>query len=539
MSSMLPPNVSASAFAAALGKFAAVVGEDWVFTSETDLDLYRDAYSPLWGEAAERRASAAVAPSSVDQVQQIVRIANQYKVPLYPISTGKNLGYGGSAPGYSGSVVVDLKRMNRIIEVDDKRHFAIVEPGVSYYDLYNHIQERKLRVWIDVPEPGWGSVVGNALDHGQGWTLGAYRDHFRSHCGMEVVLPSGELLRTGMGAMPNAETWAQFPYGFGPHVDGLFSQGNFGIVTKMGFWLMPEPEAYMTGRVLVPRRRDLIPLVEVITELEHADLIGSPQYDSRLARLPDPTLLALTSRPGGPNDADLDQYAQSRGIPAWECTMPFYGPAETVAANWAYAKRRLRERMPQATFEDGPLFRFPMSAEEKSKVPFRVAIGAPNLEGFSRGGARSKYNPNPMDGHLFFSPVLPKTGEDALKAVRLLAEIYAGTMPGFNPWFFAPQAWLYRSFVMITGFPISRTDAELNRRSREGLLRAIKLAAEHGWGEYRASPIFTDAIADTYSFNNHALRRFAETLKDAVDPNGIMAPGRGGVWPKHLRGGRA
>src|SRR5690349_9798207 len=115
MARQLPPGVSDRDFTAALTQFAAAVGSDWVFSSDADLDLYRDAYSPLWGTAEERRASAAVAPQSVEEVQQVVRIANRYRIPLYPISTGKNLGYGGSAPGYSGSVVVDLKRMNRIV----------------------------------------------------------------------------------------------------------------------------------------------------------------------------------------------------------------------------------------------------------------------------------------------------------------------------------------------------------------------------------------------------------------------------------------
>src|SRR5216683_7107796 len=135
---------------------------------------------------------AAVAPSKAEEVQQIVRTANRYRVPLYAISTGKNLGYGGSAPAYSGCVVVDLKRMNRIIEVNEANAFALVEPGVSSFDLYRYIQERTLKVWIDCPDPGWGSVVGNAIDRGGGYTSANYRNHFDSHCGMEVVLPSGE-----------------------------------------------------------------------------------------------------------------------------------------------------------------------------------------------------------------------------------------------------------------------------------------------------------------------------------------------------------
>jgi 4-cresol dehydrogenase (hydroxylating) len=99
----LPPGVSPTDFAAAVSHFETVVGKEWVFTKDEDVDLYKDSFSPFLGEPEERVASAAVAPDSVEQVQQIVRIANQYKIPLYAISTGRNLGYGGSAPVYSGS----------------------------------------------------------------------------------------------------------------------------------------------------------------------------------------------------------------------------------------------------------------------------------------------------------------------------------------------------------------------------------------------------------------------------------------------------
>src|SRR5579864_9748422 len=153
---MLPPGVTASTFANAIKQFQDIVGKDWVFTSDADVALYKDAYSPFWGEKDEILVSAAVAPNTPEQVSSVVRVANKLKIPIYAISTGKNLGYGGSAPNLSGSVVLDLKRMNRVIEVDDKRHFAIVEPGVSYFDLYRHVHERGLKVLLDLPDPGWG-----------------------------------------------------------------------------------------------------------------------------------------------------------------------------------------------------------------------------------------------------------------------------------------------------------------------------------------------------------------------------------------------
>ncbi len=153
----VPPGVSASDFAEAIKQFEEAVGKEWVFTSDEDVALYRDAYSPLMGEPNELVASAAVAPDGVEQVQAVVKIANRYKIPIYPVSTGKNLGYGGSAPVLSGSVVLDLKRMNRILEVNERNAYALVEPGVSYFDLYRYIQEKGLKLWVDVPDPGWGS----------------------------------------------------------------------------------------------------------------------------------------------------------------------------------------------------------------------------------------------------------------------------------------------------------------------------------------------------------------------------------------------
>ena len=105
-----PPGVSSSDFASALQEFALVVGSDWLFAKDEDVQLYDDSYTPFVSEPnLQLRASAAVAPSDVEQVQKIVSIANKYKIPLYAISTGRNIGYGGSAPVYGGSVVVDLK----------------------------------------------------------------------------------------------------------------------------------------------------------------------------------------------------------------------------------------------------------------------------------------------------------------------------------------------------------------------------------------------------------------------------------------------
>jgi 4-cresol dehydrogenase (hydroxylating) len=113
--------------------------------------------------------------------------------------------YGGSAPVVQGSVVLDLQLMKNIIEVNEEYAYAIVEPGVSFFDLYEYIQEHKMKLWMSCPALGWGSIVGNCLDRGFGYTPTG--EHSQQQCGMEVVLPDGKVVRTGMGALKPQSTW--------------------------------------------------------------------------------------------------------------------------------------------------------------------------------------------------------------------------------------------------------------------------------------------------------------------------------------------
>jgi len=520
----VPPGVTERDFANALNEFREAVGREWVFSTDEDIDLYRDAYSPFWNEEEDRVPSAAVAPDNVEQVQQIVRIANAYKIPLWTIATGKNLGYGGSSPVYSGSVVVDLKRMNRILEVNDKTHYAVVEPGVSYFDLYRYISERKLNVWIDPADPGWGSPMGNALERGGGRT--PMRDHWDAVCGLEVVLANGEVLRTGMGALPGSEVWHQYKYGFGPYVDGLFSQSNFGIVTRMGIWLMPAPEAYRDGRVMVPQHDDLIPFMETYAYLMNSDILrGTMLLESPLLNYHVSQGGSFFEMPDGASIAELDRLARERDLPYWSAELRFWGPERLIGAQWEVVKEKFSAAIPGASFSDGRNFEFPAEVDGTDPA-LQVALGIPSLGvfGLLQGG-----------GHLGFSPIIPMTGEAIFRAQRVYGELYAELgLPAGNQFAALPWSYYRRALVLLFGIPTSK-DVQSNRQSREIFERLVQVSAENGWGEYRTHVAFMDNVSDAYSYNDHALRRFHETLKDAVDPNGILSPGKSGIWPTHLR----
>lgn len=120
-----------------------------------------DPYEVLEVKDGRKVPSAAVTPLTLKHLQEVLRVANKFEIPVWTFSRGKNLGYGGPAPRLSGSIALDLHRMNKILEVNEKFAYAVVEPGVTFTDLYTYCMTNKLRVWPSVASLGWGSILGN------------------------------------------------------------------------------------------------------------------------------------------------------------------------------------------------------------------------------------------------------------------------------------------------------------------------------------------------------------------------------------------
>src|SRR5690606_3031385 len=312
-------------------------------------------------------------------------------------------------------------------------------------------------------------------------------------CGMEVVLGNGDLVRTGMGALPNAgPNWQAFPYGAGPLADGLFAQSNLGIVTKLGFWLLPEPDASMTGRIRLRRHDDIIPLVRILSHLQYQGIVNclfalnSPAFQSPM----DERKSALLDRPGGGSAAEWDAYAASLGVPFWQTELRFFGPTGVMEAQWAHVKRRLRE-IAGVGLIDGDLIHSPLSDEQIGRLGDPAAFGVPSLSVFS-GQANTT-------GHLDASPMLPHSGEVLLRAHKVyLREYRDAGIPlvlGFA------MSYHTRAFIMFHGVNLT-ADRDWNRRARALYARLIEVAGEHGWGVYRAHTAFQDHLMRTYSFND-------------------------------------
>ena len=166
--------------------------------------------------------------------------------------------------------------MNKVLEVNDKFAYAVVEPGVTFKDLCDYIAAQKQKVWPSVTSVCWGSVVGNTLERGLGF--GPTAIHHEHIAGMEVMLADGSLLRTGQWAKSDSATAHLSKYTFGPSIDGLFLQSNLGIVTKMGIGLSPAPHAMMTCRFSVPDQDDIGAVVDSLGDLRRRGILPTGVY---------------------------------------------------------------------------------------------------------------------------------------------------------------------------------------------------------------------------------------------------------------------
>jgi 4-cresol dehydrogenase (hydroxylating) len=209
--------------------------------------------------------------------------------------------------------------------------------------------------------------------------------------------------------------------------------------------------------------------------------------------------------------------------------LQFYGPPKVIQAQWEASKDRLSV-IKSAKFIEGELLKMPLDEGKHAKL-FPNTFGVPSLEVFSVV-SRSETMPA-LNGHVGFSPIIPRTAEAIFEAQKVFIDIANEYGMPMNP-LVMPFTYWQRSFVCLFLFPVTH-DIEANKKNREAFRKLVRVSAEHGWGEYRTPVIYQDDVMRVYSYNNHALLRFHETLKDAIDPNGIVSPGRYGIWPKHLR----
>ena len=501
-----------------------------------------------YSQSMQRRtpdpACVVLYPTSTAQVQAVVRVARQFRVPVHPLSRGKNWGYGDAAAPHRRAAIVDLKRMSRILEINRELAYVVLEPGVSQGQLYAALQEQAPELWMDCTGAGLdASVVGNVLERGFGHT--PYGDHSRTTSALEVVLGTGEVLRTGFSRFPGAAAAPVFPQGVGPSLQDLFTQSAFGIVTRMTVWLYPRPAAFRCC-FLLAREEDALPaLLDTLRELRLSGVLNSAVHVGNDLRV-------LSSQQGYPwaetgglkplPEAVRQRLRRDAGLGAWNLTASLAGSRSQVTGAAAAVKQRLRRfgrvimvddrRLALAQGTHRVLARLGMGAGLGRKL----ALLAPNyglLKGIPTDAPlqgvywrmRSLPDPVPLNpletscGLYWLSPVLPLTGRAAYTLMEKMTPIFQ--QHGFD----LPVTFTLlneRSMVAVMNIAFDQgVDGEA-AQAEACYEAALKVLLDQGFVPYRTAPRSMPKLTGSDAVYSQAITG----LKAVFDPDGIISPGR-------------
>ena len=508
---VLPRGVDKSDFEHAIDKFRALLGDENVLTKDDQLAPYMKIMMPV--PNAEHTPSAAITANSAEEVQGVVKICNEYKIPVWTISTGRNFGYGSAAPGQRGQVILDLKKMNKIIEVDPDLCTALVEPGVTYGQLYNYIQENNLPLMLSFSAPSAiAGPLGNTMDRGVGYT--PYGEHFLMQCGMEVVLANGEVLRTGMGSVKGDKAWQVFKWGYGPTLDGMFTQANYGICTKMGFWLMPKPPAFKPFSIIYENEADISEIVELLRPLRIAQIIPNSVVIANAlweAGGINVRRSEYYKGEGATPDSVIDEIVKDKGLGHWNVYAALYGTQEQIDVNW-----KIVTDVVKASGKGRIITQEEAGDTQPFKYRAELMSGVPNLQEFGL------YNWRGGGGSMWFAPVSQARGSECDKQKTLAKKILNKHGLDYTGEFIVG----WRDMHHVIDVLYNRADPEETKRAYACFSELLDEFEKEGYAVYRVNTAFQERVAQIYG---PVKRRVEHAIKRALDPNNILAPGKSGI----------
>ncbi|TVY80599.1 Vanillyl-alcohol oxidase [Lachnellula suecica] len=518
LENILPPGVTQADFDAAIHKLKDILGDEYVFTGKSIAE-YIDPYE-LQEEPSRRKIpSGAVCPKNTEETQDVLKIAKEYKIPLWTFSQGKNLGYGGPAPRLSGSLALDLHRMNEIIEVNEQFSYAVVEPGVTFTDLYDYCVLHKLRVWPSVPSLGWGSVIGNTVDRGTGFLPTA--THHQNIAGLEVLLADGDIVRTGQFGISDSPSAHLSKFTFGPSIEGLFLQ------------------TYLSCGFSMPEMDDIETMVDLFSEMRRNGVLPNRVYVSNIVEW-----LGMVGK-------RVDIWDKDEPIPAWKvrelqeklnmgywnAKFGLYEPKLVIQAQIDEFRRVAAIKAPTGKLfaemfaGEGDELLEATSVKEPHGGPF---VGIPTLWSLPMVNYRLPKNGDGIAGHADYSPIIPSSGKAIHEWVKTSQIISVA-----HGWDLFCDFFMHERHVIFVNFMTFDKSKPKHREAISKILAELyEEGKKRGFSGYRTHVNYMDVNADSFDFNDHAYQRFVEKLKDAVDPNGILSPGKQGIWPERYRGFR-
>lgn len=439
-----------------------IVGKDFVSNKAEDLYIY----SQDPGASEPRPVNFVVMPSKVEEVQKIVELANREQIPLVPMGGGLTL--SGLVIPIKGGLVMDMKRMDKIIEINELSRYALIEAGVTTGQLLSHLNKKYPNLQPPVPDaPPSATVAGNVLIHGSGYLSQRYGDHGAMINGLEVVLPNGDICK--LGSCATSDYW--FSRGPIPDFIGMFisSFGTMGIITKLSLKLYPKPKFRDIVFGLLNDPKDLPNLLlSITTQRFTEDLLLGMQDKPEWMK----GYIFIMTYITGDTQEDIDR--------------------QTKLLKKIYRKNNARfmnapDKM-HSIYMEKPIF-------AASAADYRKGGG------FEYVGAFVPLEKVP-DGYVKAAEISRKYGIPPTIGSRLMS----GT----------------HTVVMFFSYSFNRADPKDMENARNALHETNELALELGGIPWKVELAGQQLVLEKMDPN---YKKLLKTLKGTLDPNGIMNPG--------------
>lgn len=460
--------------------------------------------------ALKRDVPVVFKPTSEDDVRKLVQFANENDVKLYPISRGKNWGLGSKLPVQDGTAIVDLSAMDRVLEVNEKGQYAIIEPGVTQAILADYLKAHHPNLIINATGSSANtSVLGNVIDRGDA----IYAERAEDLLGLRGVLGNGDDFEVGgFWTMQHTPTH-YFRHGLGPDLRGLFTQSNFAIVTEAVVKLLPRPEAAYLLWADVPQDSFAETVDELIRLCDQNVLLRNNTRIGYVNRFEDYV-----------QSVDRDEGNVLHHV--WNLFVIISGTEAVAKAKLDETAKVLQRLVPETgivdVYNDQDLF---------EKVPPLLHPMLSLLEGepdsmsvrfiYQQFGVPLPESDDDLDpdkipfGMKAYLPIIPANGEDMVRAIELIDEVSIEYRFPLQL-----QCDMYGRGLLTVNF--HRGDPEQTSRADACFHGLAERLIEAGLPPHRLSidqmhlwPDMQPGLAD-----------LVEKLQLVLDPNDIIAPGR-------------
>jgi len=467
-----------------LEELVSIVGKE----NATAAKHIRYAYSYDLSFVKPKLPDYVVMATTVEQIQNIMKFANREKIPVVPYTAGTNI--GGLCIPERGGILLDLKRMNKIIKIDDESHYAVIEPGVSHAQLATELYKYNLR-WSWPVGPPSASSSSCAISHGIGGLSGRYGLNSEEITSMEVVLPTGELVRVGSCAIQEDSWHSVLPL---PQLDGLFKGwlGSSGVVTKIGLRVHPIPPVLKVFTVSTQNIEDMVSYMRNLGNYEICDDLTAVSWWLAQVPIPSPYIPK-------PDDA-----------PEWFC----FG----TTFSWTEKEKEAREEIWQMALDEeqekGTSIKYAEYPEEalkaRTQLPSQIVGSTKNYTKMAGGGISWPGTFTPVNK---WAPVYNEWKKiliDHNLSPSVRATNYRGVHYG-----------MLRAMI-----PFNKKSPEATENARQAIVECLKVDLDAGGVPYKP-PV--DFAAEINKRAHPGYLSLLRQVKKLLDPNDIMNPGKLGI----------